>query len=151
MEKLEKQKLLLESSKEKIKQKEKMLKEKEKMSARATLSSLGQLFVKTKTSHLDPEILLGALLEIAERSNEKEILDGWMKRAQNYTELSSKNSRGTPLAISFKSHPDVDIRTKLKELKFKWNGFRGEFYGFGDKTILQNLLQESACSIEEMS
>lgn len=153
MKDLEKQKLKLESSKERIRQREKMLKEKEKMSAQATITNLGQLFVRTKLSHLDNEILFGALLEIAEKSHDENALHHWRQKSQQHAS-ATKNSHvtngGSRVTISFKSQPNLtaEIKERLKEMKFKWNEFRGEYYGFGDRESLQNLLANHECSIE---
>lgn len=142
---LEKQKARLEDTKRRIKQKEKMIKEKEKMSAQNTLSSLGQLFVKANLAHLDPEILIGALLEIAEKTKDEKILATWKEKSQHHFKDTKK---GSAISISFKTPPDFEIKEKLKEMNFKWNAFRGEYYGFGEKSALSDLLENIEHKIE---
>lgn len=148
---LEKEKIKLENSKEKIRIKEKLLKEKERMSNRATINSLGHLFVKTKLSHLDSEILLGALLEIAEKSNDEEALIAWRQKSQHHQKARAGVDEPR-VTISFKEQPKLtqEIKTKLKEMKFKWNEFRGEYYGLGNREVLQKLLENYACNIENI-
>ena len=126
------------------------------MSVKATVNSLGQLFVKTKTSHLDHEVLFGALLEIAERAQNEHALNSWRVKFEEYAEINKKSyvtANGSRMTISFKSQTSLapEIKEKLKEMKFKWNEFRGEYYGFGDREALRNLLAGHECNIETIS
>lgn len=141
----EKQKARLENTKKRVKQREKMIKEKERMSAQNTLSNLGHLFVKTKLAHLDPEILIGALLEIAEKSKDEKLLSAWREKSQQH--FQDKN-KGNAISISFPNPPAFEIKEKLKEMNFKWNAFRGEYYGFGEKSALSNFLENIDHKIE---
>lgn len=149
---LEKQKLKLETTKQKLRQREKILKEKEKMASKSALSTLGKLIVKGRVSHLDHEALIGALLEISEKSKDEKNLIAWRKKSQQHTidvlqkdEISLKRSATT---ISFENQPTSEIRKKLKELNFKWNSFRSEYYGFGNQDELADLLVDHKCKIE---
>ncbi len=147
---IEKQKSRIENSKGKLKEKEKLLKEKEKKEFRNRINALGELFVKTQTSHLDHELLLGALLEIAEKSKIEKNLTEWREKFEE-NERSQRltiSKKGNAITISFKLSPDPIVKKKLKELNFKWNSFRCEYYGFGEKTVLNELLKNCECSIE---
>ena len=142
---LEQQKSKLEETKRKLKEKENMRRGKERIQTQNALSNLGQLFVRTKLSHLDQEILLGALLEISEKSKDEKVLENWRKKSQQH---SATTIKGNPITISFKNPPAFEIKEQLKSMNFKWHSFRGEYYGHGDKSIMEKLLANHDCKIE---
>lgn len=142
---LEKQKSKLEDNKRKLKEREKMLKEKEKKSSKNTLSNLGRLLIKTQISHLDSEALIGALLAISEMAKDEKNISLWKEKAQKH---KANDKTGNAITISFKNPPDFEVREKLKELNFKWNSFRGEYYGFSKKDEVSDLLKNHECKIE---
>ena len=61
--------------------------------------------------------------------------------------LKTKKSKAA-LILSFEIHPPEETRNTLKELKFKWNNFRREYYGYGDKEKISELLKASQVSIQ---
>lgn len=148
---LEKQKSKLEDTKRKIKQREKMLKEKEKMASQNVLIDLGKLFVKAQISHLDHDSLLGALIEISEKSKDEKNLLSWKEKSKQQIENDLKTNQGNPITIKFENPPAKEIKEQLRNMDFKWNRFRGEYYGFGEKTGLSNLLENQKCKIEIIS
>jgi hypothetical protein len=151
MDRLEKMKSRLEDSKQKLKEREKVLKEKEKRASKNTLSTLGKLVVKGRASHLDHEALIGALLEIAEKSKDENTLIAWREKSKQHAiDMVKKGISidGSAITISFENPPTAETRKKLKELNFKWNAFRSEYYGFGDKNELTSWLEDQQCKIE---
>ncbi len=59
-----------------------------------------------------------------------------------------KGGRELPLIVSFETDPPPEIKTALKGLKFRWNAFRREWYGYGQKDQLEELLKASKATIE---
>ena len=84
---------------------------------------------------LDSTALFGALLEISESSKDLKTLNRWKERGAIKTEDK------IPVAISFKTSPSQEIKDSLKDLKFRWNSFRREYYGSGDISVLKSLLK----------
>lgn len=142
---LEKQRSKLETAKQKLKERQKLVRDKEKRSSQYRLNNLGKLLVKAKISHLDPDVLLGALFEVSEKAKDEKKIEHWKNISQMHQEQKNK---GNAIIISFNVPPEVKIREKLKELNFKWNSFRGEYYGFGDKNAVSELLKNHECKIE---
>lgn len=131
-------------------EKAKRLKEIEMRSINKQLLEIGRLAMAAKIDKLDKESLLGAFLEIAEKSQSGSAsLDLWKKKSQALKTQTSDRV-GQALVISFETSPPIEIKAVLKEHKFKWNDFRGEYYGFGDKTKISNLLKSCKCAIESV-
>jgi hypothetical protein len=143
-----KQKASLESQKRKIKDKEKMLREQEK---RISEKNLVSVLMKSKIAHLDQEALMGALLEISEKANDTNILEKWREKSSQHNTSDPQKITENPITISFKSHPPIDVRNMLKDMKFKWNSFRGEYYGFWKKNIVKDKFKNYECTIEEIN
>lgn len=95
---------------------------------------------------MDREILLGAFLDIASQSSEKSKIEYWKNLAENFKK-EQKNERSA-LIIVFQKPPSEDIKEALKNMKFRWNKFRGEYYGYGDKKILSDLLKNAQAKID---
>ncbi len=144
------QKERLAKKKAKIEAKEKLLKVKERQFKIRKFIELGELVCKTGIDALDMTILLGAFVEIQEKSTEHETLKSWAKKGQHFVE-KEQASNDLPLIISFETDPPPDIKNTLKGLKFKWNAFRREWYGYGKKERLEELLKAFKATIETSS
>lgn len=129
---------------EKLKQKERTIIEREKQAQKKNLLELGRLVAKAKISNLDTAALLGAFLEISERSNDNDNLLAWREKSK----ITNSEQDTCSLAITFKSPVSLEIKEKLKQVKFRWNSFRGEYYGRGNITLLRELLEDIDHKIE---
>lgn len=139
----------IENSKQKLKEKEKALQEQKKIQSRKTLHSLGKLIFEAGIANLDEKALVGALLEISEKSKDESNIKNWQKYYEE--SKTAKNKYKNAFAISFKSPPDTETKEKLKEIDFKWNKFRMEFYGFAEEENLKKLFINQECQIEKIS
>ncbi len=144
---LEEEKKKLEKKKKKLRIAEQIIKEVEKRSKMRRLSEIGKLAQRAKIDEIDREILLGAFLEIAEKSSSPNLLETWKKKATEWQQ-KTEESYQEPLAISFQSEPNKKIRSILRENKFRWNSFRGEYCGLGKKEELEKLLSGTNVEIE---
>ena len=127
------------------------MKEREKKHLFNKLIEIGKLASKSSIDNLEKMALLGAFLEIGQkRENQSILLENWRKKAEDFLKYSDKNNT-VSLSIKFPSPPDKIILDKLKELKFKWNRFRKEFYGLGNKDDISKLFSETGCFIEEIT
>lgn len=52
----------------------------------------------------------------------------------------TENTKYNSLEINFDEKPNEKIREALKALKFRWNGAKGIWYGFADKSELEKAL-----------
>ncbi|PJD94555.1 MAG: hypothetical protein CK425_11285 [Parachlamydia sp.] len=138
-----KEKILL--KKQKLKEQEKMIKNQEKTSKIKRFSELGRLAYKAKLESLDEKVLLGAFLEIAEKSQDAKALKAWLERSEKIQNDTTSLKR---ILISFRAVPNQEIKDQLKKMNFRWNSFRGEYYGRGTKDDLTNLLKGLDVSIE---
>ena len=141
----EKQKIEL--KKKKLLLKEKFIREKEKQAQARKLTDIGKLARKAEIDHLDEETLLGAFLDIAERHYEQKSLVNWKEKAKAFLENTAEDSQD-PLIISFSSIPTPEIKSLLRELSFKWNSFRKEFYGYGHRRSIEEALAGTDFRIE---
>lgn len=133
------EKLKIEQRKKKFLLKEKLIREKEKQVRARRLSEIGKLVGKAGIDGLDDEILLGAFLDIAEKYGEQKNLDGWKEKAKVFLDADVGNSQD-PLIVSFSSEPSSEIKSLLREMNFKWNSFRKEFYGYGHRKSIEEAL-----------
>lgn len=132
---------------ERLKEQEKKLLEKEKLMKKNRYAEIGKLAYKAKIGSLNENLLLGAFLEISHKMKTDSHQKSWEKLAEDFQNDLTSNSN-TPLTISFKTHPDKEIQEQLKGLKFRWNSFRGEYYGYGNHDELKELLKNCSCKIE---
>lgn len=107
------------------------------------LIELGKLVEKANINHLTSNELFGAFLEIKENCNSEEKKEFWTKKA-----LKENAKTDCPLIITFMSDPTQQTKDLLKQLKFKWNSFRKEWYGHGDLEKLKTLLKNTSAKIE---
>lgn len=136
---LELEKEKLEKKKKQLLLKEKLIKEKERQVRARRLVEIGKLAGKAEIDHLDEQVILGAFLEIAENLKEKRNLENWKQKAKAFLE-NAEESIQEPLIISFASNPAPEVKFLLRELNFKWNNFRKEFYGYGDRKSIEKAL-----------
>lgn len=138
-------KSLLEEKKELLKKKERLLNEKEKIIDQKRLINIGRLASKANLGHLDEHTLFGGFLELSKHLSNQSKLMEWKEKSEQET---ASKQRGNPITISFKGQPNKNEKQLLKIHKFKWNSFRGEYYGFGDKGQITKLFEKSECKID---
>lgn len=138
-------KLSLAEKKDILRKKEKLLSAREKLSTQNQMINIGKLASKAKINHLDDHTLFGAFLEISKHLSDDSKLTAWKMHSEN---KNKEKESGKPLTISFKLTPDKEVKDLLKLNKFKWNSFRREYYGFGDKAELSKLFKNIECKIE---
>ena len=146
---LEQKKLKLDEEKKKLLLKAQLLQEQEKKKRVKRFQEIGRLAYKANIDHLSSEALLGVFLEIAENSQQEASIQKWQTRAQAFLKTRSEEN-STPLAIKFKAEVSKKIADQLRELNFKWNRFRKEYYGYGNKSQLTHLLDGANCHIQEV-
>ena len=153
LEKIDKAKQKLDEEKQrlkaKIKSKEEMLRIKEKKQLFNQLVEIGKVAQKANINDIDRLTLLGAFIEISKVKEDPSKLASWRKQGELLEEKNSQ-SDSSALTIKFSSTPSEANLKKIKELKFKWNRFRKEFYGYGNKETLNNLLKNDQPIIEEI-
>jgi hypothetical protein len=136
----------LEDQIKKLKQKKTELSQKKKRFRDEKLSEIGRLTCEANIDEMDPETLLGAMLEIAKKKDNKDSLIAWKESAQQFR--SVLNSESQKLIIVCGKVPDQKLKSIMKELSFRWNSFRNEFYGTGSISDLQNRISDFDCTIE---
>ncbi len=145
-EKLERLKAKLQSQEQKLK-----LTERKKRTRR--LIELGGLIVKAELEELNNNTLLGALLSLKSSISKNEtLINEWTEQgAKTFEALDQNQTIGadkTPVIITFKAEPSRELKSQLRDLNFKWNPFRKEWYGYGDSYALKFLLKPSGGRIE---
>jgi hypothetical protein len=147
IEKILKQQELVSLKMEKLERREKMLKEKERKIQTKKLIQSGELISMAQIEHLDPRALLGALLEIKEKSKDENTLKEWATRGQA-TLTRDRNENDQQLILLLDSEPSHEIKATLKRLKFKWNPFRREWYGLGKKEEIECIFKDQGASVK---
>ncbi len=147
---IEKEKQKIDEKKKKIRLEEKILREKERQIQARKCEELGVIAFKAGLYNLDKTILLGAFFEIVEKAKDQKNLEYWKSLIKTFHEDEIKTSE-TPLSISFAKDPTNEIRKAMKKANFKWNDFRKEFYGYGNKIELESILKNLECKIEALS
>lgn len=126
----------------KLKHQESVLKVKERKQRTRQLIQLGGLVDKAKLSHLSTAQLLGALIEIKNKSESEEILISWSKLGDEEFKKSNPSSDNEkPIVIKFNEEPDNDIRKKLRSFGMRWNSVRKEWEGISDPTFIRAQLE----------
>lgn len=136
---LDEKKKRLAQKKQSIQMQEKLLKEQEKKKRAARFAEIGRLANAANIDHFDQTTLLGAFIELAEKLQNDSAKEKYTKNGHDFLK-QQKEKDSIPMFITFKSTPNKEIKEKLKTLKFKWNSFRGEFYGYGNKKDIETLL-----------
>jgi hypothetical protein len=129
-EKLERQKARLQSQEQK-------LKTLERKQRTRRLIELGGLMVKAELDELNNNTLLGALLSLKSSIEKNEtVIHEWTEQgAKAFEALSQLQTMGAdrlPLVLTFSAEPPRELKSNLRDLNFKWNPFRKEWYGYGD-------------------
>ncbi|MEM7175140.1 MAG: conjugal transfer protein TraD [Chlamydiota bacterium] len=128
---------------------EQLLKEKERKQRTKSLIKLGALIAKAKLDSFEKEEILGALLEIKEKSEDKEMLAKWKEKGTAIFE-SEKEKSGQAIIIRFPEAPSTMVRKKLKDNKFRWNAWRKEWQGRGNREELEKLFENDHAQIESV-
>jgi hypothetical protein len=145
-ERLERQKARLQSQEQKLK----ILERKQRT---RRLIELGGLIVKAELEELNNNTLLGALLSLKQHMMRNEaVLSEWTERgAIAFEALDQNQSTGTdktPVVITFNSEPPRELKSSLRDLNFKWNPFRKEWYGYGNIHELRSLIKSAHGAVE---
>ncbi len=145
--KVEEEKKALELKKKKLLIREKMLKEKEKKQKARLFSEIGKLVFRAKIGQMERDAMLGAFLEINENMKIDGNIQAWKERAINFLDEQDRSEQ-QPVAVVFRGEPRKEIREQLKARKFRWNFFRKEFYGHGNKNEIEKLLEGAEFEVE---
>jgi hypothetical protein len=151
-EKLERQKARLQSQEQKLK-----LTERKKRTRR--LIELGGLIVKAELEELNNNTLLGALLSLKSSIAKSEtVIPEWTEQGANAFEAQKQRegegedgADSTPLVITFKTEPARELKSQLRDLNFKWNPFRKEWYGYGNIKELTSIISSAKGTVESCS
>ena len=135
--------------KAKIAMQEQLIKEKERKQRTKNLIKLGALIAKAKIESFEKEEILGALLEIKEKSDDESLRKKWKEKGSAVFE-SEKEKIGQAIIISFGEMPSTEVRKKLKDNKFRWNAWRKEWQGIGNIEELKNLFKNDRAQIENV-
>lgn len=146
---IQKAKLRLEEKKKLIEEKEKKLKERARKQKVQELIRFGELIEKVGLN-IDTTTLFGALLDIKEQAKDSHNLKRWNSKATLTLEKEASQHRER-FAIRFQEAPNKEIKEALKRLKFKWNSFRGEWYGKAHKTDLEKAIGAVQAKVEKLS
>lgn len=130
----------------KLKELEKKLRWREKQASQKQLLDIGKLAEKTEIAKLDHKVLVGAFMEIFEKSSDNNIVAGWLKKSEEINRANPNNR----LILSFHEPISEEVKDKLKSTGFRWNKFRCEYYGFGEKLTISSLLKGIDFKLEEI-
>lgn len=147
------QKERLERQKARLQSQEQKLKTLERKQRTRRLIELGGLIVKAELETLNNNTLLGALLSLKhQKINNETILSEWTQQgAIAFEALDQNQSPGTdktPVVITFNSEPTRELKSQLRDLNFKWNPFRKEWYGYGNLHELRSLIKPAYGTVE---
>ena len=133
--------------KARIAMQEQLIKEKERKQRTKNLIKLGALIAKAKMDSFEKEEILGALLEIKEKSEDEAIRKKWKEKGSAIFE-AEKEKTGQAIIIKFAEMPLTQVRKKLKEHKFRWNAWRKEWQGIGNREELEKIFENDHAHIE---
>lgn len=148
---LQEKKKKLDNQKKKLLLKEKILRDKEKKKEVLKLQEIGRLAKLANITHLNEQVLFGAFIEIAKKTSDQNQIVLWKKIASDVPQGNQNNENTKIYAISFKEDPSLEIKESLKNMNFKWNKFRKEFYGSANLETLKVLLKSTEQKIDEIS
>ena len=129
--------------KSRIEQKQALLRKKKEKKEVGKLIEIGKLALQAGILSLDRETLLGAFLDIASRTTDEKTLSNWKKSGEKAL-LSNKQD----LIISFAEVTSNEINNLMTSHSFRWNRFRKEWYGKGEKEMLEKILEGKNAKIE---
>jgi len=132
--------------KDRLHHKERILLERARRRDAKRLTEVGKLAKKANIHQLDPDVLLGAFLEIGDLMDQQKNREKWLERAALASNIPS--SSASRIVVRFVSKPTEGERKLLQDQSFRWNAFREEFYGRGDMEAIRTLLEDSHCMIE---
>lgn len=138
----------IERDKEKLRLKEKLVKLKEQKKRAKEFIEIGRIASRVDIDRLDCDVLLGAFIEISQRSQDPEVRAIWKQNAATFSKESASEVSRSPLSVKFVADAPQDAVKKLKAVGFRWNRFRKEFLGYGNQTDIQNLLAGLQLTIE---
>lgn len=130
-----------------LEKKEQEMKTLERKARTRKLIELGNLISKADLEDTDPKILFGALQEIREKLSDEGVSKSWLEKGTRTLENHGKNSLER-LIISFSSTPSIELKTALREKRFKWNPWRKEWYGTGKKEEMDKILSGFDANVE---
>lgn len=145
------QKEKLERQKAKLQSQEQKLKTLERKKRTRRLIELGGLIANAELEELNNNTLLGALLTLKQQMMENEsILNEWTEQGAQAFEASTHVTveDKSPLVITFKTEPPRELKSHLRDLNFKWNPFRKEWYGYGNTHELKLLIKSANGTVE---
>jgi hypothetical protein len=130
----------------KLEKKEKIVQLMERKYRTKKLIALGGLFAKSGLDALETEILLGALLDLKQQSSNNETIKKWAQLGKNALATNSNSQR---LIVRFTEKlPSEELNNYMKKNRWKWNGFRQEWYLYGKKEDILLLLNEHHAKAE---
>lgn len=147
------QKERLERQKARLQSQEQKLKTLERKQRTRRLIELGGLIVKAELEALNNNTLLGALLSLKHHmTNTETIVSEWTEQGAIAFEAVDQNQSAgtnkTPVVIAFNSEPQRELKSQLRDLNFKWNPFRKEWYGYGNIHELRSLIKSANGTVE---
>lgn len=125
---------------------ERLLREKSRKQRTKRLIEIGSIAANFGIDAFDDFTVTGAFAEIQEKAQQPNMIENWRKKG----EALSKNSLA-PLLISFGKEPTDEMKTILKNRRFKWNSMRREWQGYGIKDEIEKLIQEFSGKVEVAS
>lgn len=147
IEKIMEQEELISQKMEKLQKKKMVLKERERKLLTKKLIQSGELISKAELEHIDPAALLGALLEIKEKSRNENTIKEWATKGKASLERD-RVENAQQLILSFESELSPAAKSILKRLKFKWNPFRNEWYGVGKREEVEAIFQDQGIQVK---
>ena len=105
------------------------------------LIEAGALMEKANLLHFSPAQLLGALLEIEDKSKNIDTIKAWENSgAQNFNTAKNEDHR-QPCLVTFDTPPSSDVTKNLRTLGLRWNKFRQEWEGKSDVHQLKEIVE----------
>lgn len=146
---IEKEKESLKLKKSRLEAKERLLKLKERKKRTRLLIEIGGLVAKAGIDHLNTNTLIGAFLEMKEKSKDETTIKKWTQKGAEAFEKDEQEN-GVPLIVTFEEEPQRDIKSKIRGLGLKWNRFRKEWQGYGVPSDLEEILKGTSHKIETL-
>ena len=104
---------------------------------------------ETELNQLNNNTLLGAFLSLKHEAHQIDKINLWTEQgAKAFEESQSKTLKKVPLVITFVSEPTRETKSHLRDLKFKWNPFRKEWYGYGLESDMWDLVKDNGGVVE---
>ncbi len=126
---------------------EKGLKQREKKIRDSHLIQLGKLIQKAGIEHLEMTTLFGALSFIKDAISDPKNKQDWTEKGEFLLKEASPK-KGGYLVVTLPADSPTDAKKLLKELRFRWNQFRKEWYGYGDAGELEKTLSSFQGKVE---